>query len=232
MECAGSSQREPVSWWLTSFLAAKRWKNSMKRFVIDPANGAKVYALDARRRESCPCRGMGFRHRRREFASSCRRVAHAPAGRDLEQIARGGAGAEIQRSKHSHPPHLDRDLENTAWSEDQERARHWPTQTTHRGFAQGDHGRDGVAGPHRARFHECPTISNGRLSSPILQTSRGARLPPLTNPMNILPFRLNVPAEVILERPEGTLVQGRYGDRVMFSLADGRVMYVPPFVSQ
>ena len=49
--------------------------------------------------------------------------------------------------------------------------------------------------------------------------------------MNILPFRLNVPAEVILERPEGTLVQGRYGDRVMFSLADGRVMYVPPFVA-
>jgi hypothetical protein len=46
--------------------------------------------------------------------------------------------------------------------------------------------------------------------------------------MNILPFHLNVPAEVILERPEGTLVQGRYGDRVMFSLADGRVIYVPP----
>jgi hypothetical protein len=49
--------------------------------------------------------------------------------------------------------------------------------------------------------------------------------------MNILPFHLNVPAEIILERPEGTLVQGRYGDRVMFSLADGRVMYVPPFVA-
>ena len=49
--------------------------------------------------------------------------------------------------------------------------------------------------------------------------------------MNILPFHLNVPTEVILERPEGTLVQGRYGDRVMFSLADGRVMYVPPFVA-
>ena len=49
--------------------------------------------------------------------------------------------------------------------------------------------------------------------------------------MNILPFQLNVPAEVILERPEGTLVQGRYGDRVMFTLADGRVMYVPPFVA-
>jgi hypothetical protein len=49
--------------------------------------------------------------------------------------------------------------------------------------------------------------------------------------MNILPFHLNVPAEITLERPEGTLVQGRYGDRVMFTLADGRVMYVPPFVA-
>ncbi len=49
--------------------------------------------------------------------------------------------------------------------------------------------------------------------------------------MNILPFHLNEPAEVILERPEGILVQGRYGDRVMFNLADGRVMYVPPFVA-
>ena len=46
--------------------------------------------------------------------------------------------------------------------------------------------------------------------------------------MNILPFHLNVPAEITLERPQGTLVQGRYGDRVMFTLADGRVMYVPP----
>jgi hypothetical protein len=49
--------------------------------------------------------------------------------------------------------------------------------------------------------------------------------------MNILPFHLNVPAEIVLERPEGTLVQGRYGDRVMFTLTDGRVMYVPPFVA-
>src|SRR5579871_6289313 len=49
--------------------------------------------------------------------------------------------------------------------------------------------------------------------------------------MNILPFQINVPAEVTLERPEGTLVQGRYGDRVMFTLADGRIMYVPPFVA-
>ena len=49
--------------------------------------------------------------------------------------------------------------------------------------------------------------------------------------MNILPFHLNIPTEITLERSEGTLVQGRYGDRVMFSLADGRVMYVPPFVA-
>jgi len=50
--------------------------------------------------------------------------------------------------------------------------------------------------------------------------------------MNILPFHLNIPAEVTLEQPEGTLVQGRYGDRVMYTLADGKVMYVPPFVAE
>jgi hypothetical protein len=49
--------------------------------------------------------------------------------------------------------------------------------------------------------------------------------------MNILPFQLNVPAEVVLANPQGTLVQGRYSDRIMFNLADGRIMYVPPFVA-
>src|SRR5579871_5041944 len=49
--------------------------------------------------------------------------------------------------------------------------------------------------------------------------------------MNILNFGINAPVEVALESPQGTVVQGRYGDRVMFHLADGRVMYVPPIVA-
>lgn len=49
--------------------------------------------------------------------------------------------------------------------------------------------------------------------------------------MNIVHFDMNAPVEVALESPQGTIVQGRYGDRVMFQLADGRVMYVPPIVA-
>ena len=49
--------------------------------------------------------------------------------------------------------------------------------------------------------------------------------------MNIVRFEMNVPAEVVLESPEGVVVEGRYGNRVMFHLTDGRVMYVPPIVA-
>jgi hypothetical protein len=49
--------------------------------------------------------------------------------------------------------------------------------------------------------------------------------------MNILRFQTNVPHEVSLESSQGVVVQGRYGDRMMFNLADGQVMYVPPIVA-
>ena len=49
--------------------------------------------------------------------------------------------------------------------------------------------------------------------------------------MNILRFLTSVPLEVALASPQGTLVQGRYGDRMMFNLTDGQVMYVPPIVA-
>ena len=49
--------------------------------------------------------------------------------------------------------------------------------------------------------------------------------------MNILRFPTSVPLEVALASLQGTLVQGRYGDRMMFSLTDGQVMYVPPIVA-
>ena len=44
----------------------------------------------------------------------------------------------------------------------------------------------------------------------------------------ILNFPLNLPAVVTLGSSEHTIVQGRYGDRALFTLADGRSMYVPP----
>src|SRR5450755_4670570 len=49
--------------------------------------------------------------------------------------------------------------------------------------------------------------------------------------MDIQRFPTNTPVEVALNSPQGTIVQGRYGDRVMFHLTSGRVMYVPPIVA-
>ena len=47
----------------------------------------------------------------------------------------------------------------------------------------------------------------------------------------ILSFPLNLPAVVTLGSAEHTVIQGRYGERAHFTLADGRSMYVPPCVA-
>jgi hypothetical protein len=49
--------------------------------------------------------------------------------------------------------------------------------------------------------------------------------------LNILRFEMNVPTDVVLGSCEGVAIEGRYGTRAMFPLADGRVMYVPPIVA-
>jgi hypothetical protein len=43
-------------------------------------------------------------------------------------------------------------------------------------------------------------------------------------------FQTNVPAEVALKYGDGKDVAGQYGDQVLYTLTDGRVMYVPPIV--
>src|SRR5215469_2180645 len=43
-------------------------------------------------------------------------------------------------------------------------------------------------------------------------------------------FEANVPVAATLAYADGLKVQGRFGDQVMYSLSDGRVMYVPPAV--
>jgi hypothetical protein len=43
-------------------------------------------------------------------------------------------------------------------------------------------------------------------------------------------FETNVPATAALAYPDGIKVEGRFGDQVMYSLSDERVMYVPPVV--
>ena len=48
----------------------------------------------------------------------------------------------------------------------------------------------------------------------------------------IVKFPTNTPVEVTLQVEEGKRVEGRYGEQVMYSLLDDRVMYVPPYVAQ
>jgi hypothetical protein len=43
-------------------------------------------------------------------------------------------------------------------------------------------------------------------------------------------FQTNVPVTAALAYPDGMKVEGRYGDQVMYTLTDDRVMYVPPIV--
>jgi len=48
----------------------------------------------------------------------------------------------------------------------------------------------------------------------------------------VVKFPINIPVEVTLQCEAGKRVNGRYGDQVMYSLLDDRVMYVPPYVEQ
>jgi hypothetical protein len=43
-------------------------------------------------------------------------------------------------------------------------------------------------------------------------------------------FQTNAPATAALAYSDGLKIEGRYGDQVMYSLTDERVMYVPPIV--
>jgi hypothetical protein len=45
-------------------------------------------------------------------------------------------------------------------------------------------------------------------------------------------FAANVPLEVALQRVDGIRVEGRYGDRMKYTLTDDRTMYVAPIVAE
>ena len=47
----------------------------------------------------------------------------------------------------------------------------------------------------------------------------------------ILRFNTNSPVEVALRWDDGKRVEGRYGEQVLYTLDDDRVMYVPPVVA-
>jgi hypothetical protein len=48
----------------------------------------------------------------------------------------------------------------------------------------------------------------------------------------VVRFAIDTPVEVALRFETGKHVEGRYGDQVMYSLLDNRVMYVPQYVEQ
>ena len=48
----------------------------------------------------------------------------------------------------------------------------------------------------------------------------------------VVKFQINTPVEVALQVEAGERALGRYGEQVMYSLVDNRVMYVPPYVEQ
>ena len=50
--------------------------------------------------------------------------------------------------------------------------------------------------------------------------------------MEVLRFQTNVPEEVALKFGDGKGVAGKYGDQVLFTLTDGRLMYLPPAVAE
>lgn len=50
-------------------------------------------------------------------------------------------------------------------------------------------------------------------------------------PREVIEFACNVPVTVALKYNQGKQVAGQYGDRMMFSTTDGRVMFLDPFVA-
>ena len=48
----------------------------------------------------------------------------------------------------------------------------------------------------------------------------------------ILRFNTNSPVEIALRWDDGKRVEGKYGEQVMYTLDDDRVMYVPPVVAR
>jgi hypothetical protein len=54
----------------------------------------------------------------------------------------------------------------------------------------------------------------------------------VTSDDGLIKFAFNTPVRVALKYGEGKLVEGRYGDQLLFSCTDGRRFFVPPLVGE
>jgi len=50
-------------------------------------------------------------------------------------------------------------------------------------------------------------------------------------PRDVVDFPLNAPVTVALKYPQGKTISGPYGERVMFTLTDGRIMFLAPEIA-
>jgi hypothetical protein len=77
---------------------------------------------------------------------------------------------------------------------------------------------------------ELPTSETGADRSEVIQTMATAAPKTPRAPREVVEFPANVPVTVALKYPQAKTVSSQYGERFMFSLADGRVMFLDPQV--
>ena len=72
-----------------------------------------------------------------------------------------------------------------------------------------------------------------RLTRYVVASGHTPRLPGKEGEMSDkVQFQTNIPVEVALKYGDGKEVNGQYGDQVLYTLTDGRAMYVPPIVKR
>jgi hypothetical protein len=77
---------------------------------------------------------------------------------------------------------------------------------------------------------ELPTSETGSLRSEVFPIMATAAAPNNRAPREVVEFPPNVPVTVALKYSHAKTVSSQYGERFMFSLADGRVMFLAPDV--
>jgi len=86
--------------------------------------------------------------------------------------------------------------------------------------------------PYRPLPDELPTSETGFFRSEVIQTMATAAASNNRAPREVVEFPNNVPVTVALRYPHAKTVSSQHGERFMFSLSDGRVMFLDPEVGR